>query len=78
MVMTKRSVDIDRGLLSQAQEIMGTKTVSETVNMALQEVIDLDARHRFAERLRTMDGLDLNNPEVMKGARRVDCGEVSG
>jgi Arc/MetJ family transcription regulator len=48
----KTSLAIDRRKVSEAQRILGTETMAETVDAALQEVIDLDRRRRLIERLR--------------------------
>jgi Arc/MetJ family transcription regulator len=66
----KRSVDIDDELLRQAQELLGTSTVKETVNRALDEAIGLYMRARHADRLARHDGLDLHDSKVMAGAWR--------
>ena len=42
--------------------------MKDTVNRSLQEVIDLDRRRRFLDRLVTSDGLDLDDVEVMDDA----------
>jgi Arc/MetJ family transcription regulator len=68
--MTKRLVDIDDDLLVQAKEFLGSGTIKETVNRALDEYCRWQLRRRHIERLKTMDGLDLDDPEVMKGAWR--------
>jgi Arc/MetJ family transcription regulator len=68
--MTKRLVDIDDELLAQAKALLGTDTMKDTVNQALREVIDAELRRRHVVRLIEMDGLDLNDPEVMAGAWR--------
>ena len=68
--MTKRLVDIDDDLLERAQTLLGAATMKETVNRALQEVVDADLRRRHADRLFSMEGLDLDDPDVMSGAWR--------
>lgn len=69
--MTKRLVEIDDAVLEEAKRILGTKTIKDTVNEALLEVAKRELRMRHFERLRKMEGLDLNDPEVMKGAWRI-------
>jgi len=69
-IMTKRLVDVDDELLDQARELLGAATMKETVNRALQSVIDADLRRRHADRLASMKGLDLDDPDVMSGAWR--------
>ena len=59
--MTKRLVDIDDALLTSAQELLGAETMKETVNRALEEVINLDRRRRFLQRAGNGDGLDLGS-----------------
>lgn len=68
--VTKRLVDIDDDLLERAQALLGAATMKETVNRALQEVVDADLRRRHADRLFSMEGLDLDDPDVMSGAWR--------
>lgn len=58
--MTKRLVDIDDALLSKAQELLEAETMKETVNLALTEVINLDRRRRLLDRMRTGNGVDLD------------------
>jgi Arc/MetJ family transcription regulator len=68
--MTKRLVDIDDDLLAEARDTLGTGTMKDTVNGALRQVCDMEIARRHTLRLMTMDGLDLHDPEVMKGAWR--------
>ena len=42
--------------------------MKEAVNRALEEVIVADQRRRHALRLATMEGIDLDKPQVMSGA----------
>ena len=67
--MTKRLVDIDDTLLTNAQELLGAETMKETVNRALEEVINLDRRRRLLQRASNGDGLDLGS-EVTRSAWR--------
>ncbi len=66
--MTKRLVDIDDDLLQRAREVLETATMKDTVNGALAEIVDADLRRRYADRLARMEGLDLDDEEVMRGA----------
>ena len=68
--MVKRLVDIDGDALGQAQRILGAATMKDTVNRALQEVIDLDRRRRFLDRIVASDGVDLDDDEAMDRAWR--------
>lgn len=66
--MSKRLVDIDDDLLEQAAAILGASTMKETVNRSLEAVVLTARRHRRAERLAKMSGLDLADQAVMAGA----------
>ena len=68
--MSKKLVDIDEDVLAQAAAVLGARTMKETVNRALAEVVRLSARREHAARLATMEGLDLDDPAVMDGAWR--------
>jgi Arc/MetJ family transcription regulator len=64
-------VDIDEDLLSRAVTILGATTKKDAVNGALQEVVDRDDRARGLAWLSSTSALaDLNDPEVVRGARR--------
>lgn len=68
--MAKRLVDIDDELLDKATSVLGASTMKETVNRALEEVVRTDLRRRHADRLARMEGLDLDDPDVMARAWR--------
>lgn len=68
--MTKRLVDIDDDLLAQARELLGASSMKETVNAALSEVVAAELRRRHLLRLRTGEGMDLDDDEIMAGAWR--------
>lgn len=68
--VTKRLVDIDDDLLEQVRQIVGASTMKEAVNGALQHVVDFDLRVRHVERLRSMEGIDLGDDELMRDAWR--------
>jgi Arc/MetJ family transcription regulator len=69
--MAKRLVDIDDDLLERAREALGTTTIKDTVNRALEEqakaayrrALTSEDLRRFAEATR-----DLGDPEVMARA----------
>jgi Arc/MetJ family transcription regulator len=44
---------IDTEAVTRAQEVLGTKTLTETVDLALREVVDRERRPAFLERLAT-------------------------
>jgi Arc/MetJ family transcription regulator len=68
--MTKRLVDVDDELLQGAADALGTKTMKETVNRALEEATLIAVRRRHAARLTKMEGIDLAKPRVMRDAWR--------
>lgn len=68
--MRKTTIEIDDELVAQAQAVLGTKGLKATVHRALDEVVRLELRLQLMERLKRMEGLDLDNPEVMAGAWR--------
>lgn len=70
MSTRKTSVQIDEELLGQARRILETETIRETIEEAFLEVLRTEARREEAAALREMDGMDLDDPEVMVGAWR--------
>lgn len=48
----KTSLVINRAKVAEVREILGTKTLAETVDAALDEVIALAARRRLMDRIR--------------------------
>jgi Arc/MetJ family transcription regulator len=68
--MAKRLVDIDDELLAEAREILGAATMKDAVNRSLEEVVRADRRRRHVRRLRSMHGLDLDDPDAMSDAWR--------
>ena len=69
-VVTKRLIDVDDTLLEQAGGVLRTRTMKDTVNQALAEVVRAELRRRHADRLVRMDGLEIDDSEVMAGAWR--------
>ena len=68
--MTKKLVDIDEDILAQATQILGAATMKDSVNRALTEVVLLAERRAHADRLAGMEGLDLDDDDIMAGAWR--------
>lgn len=54
-----------------AKEALGTKTMTETVDAALGEIVKREAGRKLIEILDTPGALALDDPEVMKGAWRI-------
>jgi Arc/MetJ family transcription regulator len=65
--MAKRLVDIDDHLLERARSVAGTDTIKETVNAALQRLVDDEKVLRHVKRLRGSGALD---PAWVDEARR--------
>ena len=70
MSTRKTSVEINDDLLAEAQRILETKTIKETIEAAFREVVRAEARRDEVEALAGMKGLDLADPEVMAKAWR--------
>ena len=65
----KRLVDIDDDLLERARSIAGTGTIKDTVNAALQRLVDDERVLRHIERLRGSGALDLARVEEARRPR---------
>jgi Arc/MetJ family transcription regulator len=67
--MAKRLVEIDDDLLERARSIARTGTIKETVNAALQRLVDDETAMRHVERLRGSGALDLARIEEARRPR---------
>ena len=70
MAMRKTSVEIDDDLVEQARTILGTHTLKDTIEGALLQVLRHRARQAEVAALRTMDGMELADADVMAEAWR--------
>jgi len=70
MTTRKTSVEIDEELLDEVQRALGTSTIRETVEEAFLEVLREPARREEVEALERMEGMDLDDEDVMAGAWR--------
>ena len=66
----KTSFEVDFAKVTSAREILGTRTLTDTVDAALDEVIKLQHRRHLVELLFTPGRLQLDDPDVMAGAWR--------
>lgn len=66
----KTSFEVDFAKIDAAKGILGTTTLTDTVDEALGEVIKLERRQRLVELLFASEALALNDPDVMAGAWR--------
>ena len=64
----KTTVDVDRQLADEAAEILGTKSLKDTVNGALREVVAAELRRRLAESVRN-GTLSVPTPEEYRKVR---------
>lgn len=67
--VTKRLVDIDDTLLERARSIAGTATIKDTVNLALQRMVDHEKVLRHVRRLRGERALDVTRIEEARRPR---------
>lgn len=61
---------IDERKYEQVRAVLGTATLRDTVDRSFDEVLVRAARMKDVEDLRTMRGLDLDKPSVMRDAWR--------
>lgn len=66
----KTSFEIDTAKVSAAKEVLGTKTLTDTVDAALAEVVKLRQRRQLVELLFRPGALALDEPETMTDAWR--------
>ena len=66
----KTSFEIDPAKVAAAKDVLGTRTLTETVDAALSEVVKLQQRRNLIGLLSTPGALELDNPDVMSGAWR--------
>lgn len=62
----KTSLVIDREKLEEARTILGTKTIAETVDAALDDVISFVARRRIMERIVREGGVGPSPNELRR------------
>lgn len=66
----KTSFEVDTEKVEVAKRILGTSTLTDTVDAALAEVAKLEQRRRLAELLFDSRDLDLGDSDAMAGAWR--------
>jgi len=65
----KTTVDVDRELANEAAEILGTRSLKETVNAALFQVVRTEGLRELAEAVRN-GTLSVPTPEEYRELRR--------
>ncbi len=66
----KTSFEIDTAKVDAARAVLGTKTLTATVDAALSEVVKLHQRRALLDLLSAPGVLELGDPDVMSGAWR--------
>jgi hypothetical protein len=64
--LDKTSLRVDRQKLEEARKVLGTSTIADTVDAALDEVINLGRRRRLLERIRRGGGLGPGLEELRR------------
>jgi hypothetical protein len=67
----KTSLAIDPEKVETAKEILGTRSMTDTIDAALDAIVQQEAGRKLIEILDTPGALELDNPDVMKGAWRI-------
>jgi len=62
----KTSLRIDRRKIAEARRTLGTSTIADTVDAALDEVINLGHRRKVMERIRKEGGLGPGPEELRR------------
>jgi hypothetical protein len=62
----KTSMIIDRKKVEEARRLLGTSTIAETVDAALDEVLALAARRRLLERIEREGGIGPDSEELRR------------
>ena len=62
----KTSLVIDREKVARAKDILGTSTLAETVDAALEDVVNHDRRMRLLERILEEGGIGPSPEELRR------------
>ncbi len=66
----KTTIELDEALVARAGQALGTRGLKATVQRALEEAVARKLRQELVDQLARMEGLDLDDPEVMAAAWR--------
>ena len=61
--MTKTSLSIDREKVDAAAAVLGTSTLTATIDAALTEIVNMDRRRRLVERIKRDGGIGPSDDE---------------
>jgi Arc/MetJ family transcription regulator len=64
--MTRTSLSIDREKVDAAGRILGTTSITTTIDAALTEIVNLDRRRRLVERMRRDGGIGPSDAELRR------------
>jgi hypothetical protein len=64
--MAKTSLSIDREKADAAAAVLGTKTLTATIDAALSEVVTRERRRRLMERIRRDGGIGPSDEELRR------------
>ena len=70
---TRKNMDMDAKKLAAAQEILGARTETETVDLALDYVVSIGSEFAALDRLAALGGLEdpfAEKPKVRRVAER--------
>lgn len=76
MAIKKTALLLDQELVAQVKALLGTATTTETITEAMRELIRVRGRARHLERLHRREGMDLDDPDVARGAWRAGGRDV--
>jgi hypothetical protein len=66
----KTSFEVDFSKVDQVKLLLGTSSLTDTIDAALDEVIAIQKRQQLVALLFDGDALDLDKPEIMAAAWR--------
>lgn len=66
----KTSFEVDFDKVAAVRDVLGTRSLTDTVDAALGEVLKLQERERLVELLFEPNALALDDPAIMAGAWR--------
>jgi Arc/MetJ family transcription regulator len=68
-VSRKTTISIDDDLVAQAQTLLGTRGLKDTIDAALTEIVRAARRRELAEQLASGEGLDFDKATRLAARR---------